>query len=383
MRVLLITRHFPPIPSGGARRPFLMAQALADAGAHVFVASHAPVGQFDGLQYAHYHPEPGDDVNPLGLNLWRWGPRRWARELFRWPDPDARWSRELGDATEAALPFRPDWIITSSPPESLLLVGRRLKRKYGCKWLADFRDCWLEPPRRPERRLFWRRLGERLQARALLAHADRITAVDATVAAEISGLAGASVEILPQLAPERRMGLPLLPREAVHVVYTGQFTIGDPERDVQSLLDVFESARLRNPRLALHIAGHLTRAERLALKTTPSADSVAFYGALPLQAVLTLQSAADGLIVQSSEGGWAVPGKLFEYRVAGAPIVAIGGGIWRERAGLTVEGDPIAELADLRPRGDLDEARELPDGAQDQFLSILGISRQETLEAEE
>lgn len=374
LRVLIVTRHFPPIPSGGARRPYLMARALADAGAEVFVASHAPVGEFPGLQHPHHHAEPGDDVNPLGLQLWRWGPRRWARELLRWPDPDVRWSTALAGAVEADLPFEPDWILTSSPPESLLLVGRRLKRKYGCRWIADFRDCWLEPPRRPERRLFWRRIGERLQARALLAEADQVTAVDETVAAEIGRLSGVNVDVLPQLTPVPVNGAPLEPRDAVHVVYTGQFTIGDPGRKLQTLLEVFEAARERNPALALHVAGHLTQGERSALLETPSADRVLYYGALPLDSVLSLQSAADGLIVQSGEFEWAVPGKLFEYRATGVPIIAIGSGVWRQRAGLPLEGDPVSELAALRRAGRARSAKRPADAGRDQFLSILGAA---------
>lgn len=370
MRVLLLTRHFPPIPSGGARRPYLMARALADAGAEVFVASHAPLGEFAGVQVPHVHPEPGDDVNPLGLQLWRWGPRRWARELLRWPDPDARWSGELAEAAAAALPWTPDWIVTSSPPESLLVAGHALKRRYGCRWLADFRDCWLDPPRRAERRLFWRQIGERMQGKALLAAADRITAVDPTVAAEIARISGRKVEVVPQLTPARVVGEPL-PEDGVHVVYTGQFTLGDPGRRPETLLSVFERARERNPDLVLHVAGHLTQDERAAMKRTPSADRVLFYGALPLRPTLELQAAADGLVVQSSEGGWAVPGKLFEYRAAGAPVIAIGAGPWRARAGLGEAGDPVAEMAALKPRRGGAASPSAPDLAREVFLDML------------
>ena len=35
-----------------------------------------------------------------------------------------------------------DAIITTGPPHSLHLIGKRLKEKIGVKWIADFRDPW-------------------------------------------------------------------------------------------------------------------------------------------------------------------------------------------------------------------------------------------------
>lgn len=35
-----------------------------------------------------------------------------------------------------------DLIITTGPPQSLHIIGRRLKKKLGTKWIADFRDPW-------------------------------------------------------------------------------------------------------------------------------------------------------------------------------------------------------------------------------------------------
>lgn len=35
-------------------------------------------------------------------------------------------------------------VLTSSPSESVHLIGLRLKRKFGIRWVADFRDLWTE-----------------------------------------------------------------------------------------------------------------------------------------------------------------------------------------------------------------------------------------------
>ena len=38
--------------------------------------------------------------------------------------------------------FSPDIVLTTSPPHSIHLVGLALKKNYGRKWIADFRDPW-------------------------------------------------------------------------------------------------------------------------------------------------------------------------------------------------------------------------------------------------
>lgn len=371
MKVLLVSRHFPPVPSGGARRPYLMAQALKSAGADVFVVSLAEPTTLPGVVVPHRQPEPPADVEVLGRPIWRWDWRRWARELMRWPDPDAAWCREAARIAAAEVPFVPDWIVTSSPPESLLLTGSILKHRFGARWLADFRDCWLSPPRRPERRMLFRRLGERLQARQLLARPDVVTAVDAVVASEVAALGAIAPIIVPQLMPQRMAGKPLSPADRIHVVYTGQFSISDSGRSIRQLLEPFEAACRLNSRLFLHIAGHLTVSERQALRQSPAAEAIKFHGALPFDRILKIQSAADGLVVVSSEGGWAVPGKLCEYWVTGVPIVAIGNGPWRASAGIPESSDPISELAALSKANKLPEPPK--DVGRQLFLSQFSL----------
>jgi len=37
-----------------------------------------------------------------------------------------------------------DWIISTGPPHSTHLIARALKRRFGIKWMADFRDPWTD-----------------------------------------------------------------------------------------------------------------------------------------------------------------------------------------------------------------------------------------------
>lgn len=61
--------------------------------------------------------------------------------------PDARigWKRyAVKKARSIIKTHNIDLIITTGPPHSTHLIGRVIKRKYGIKWIADFRDPWIE-----------------------------------------------------------------------------------------------------------------------------------------------------------------------------------------------------------------------------------------------
>lgn len=376
MNVILLTRHFPPVPSGGARRPFLMAKALTAAGHEVYVCSPSTPKSFNGICVPHPQQSPSADmtVAPNLAPVWRWGVRQWARELLRWPDPDANWAKKLAKSAIDTAPFKPDLILTTSPSESVHLAGHAVKRHYGCAWLADFRDCWLHPPHRKERRLFWRKWGETIQARYLLASADKLIAVDETVADEIARLTRKPVAVIRQLMPESMINQPRLsPSHLVHLAYTGQISIGDANRTVAQLLKPFEDAWIKRPELYLTIAGQLTQFEILALQESVASKAINYVGALPLDEVLSLQARADALIVLSSEGHWAIPGKYFEYRATGNPIIAIGGGQWRQRAEISSDSNPKDDMLKVETRQILPYSTRpvIVDGAAQAFLALI------------
>lgn len=103
----------------------------------------------------------------------------WARANVFLPDARVGWApfavRE-GMRLHREQPF--DAVFTSGPPHSVHLVGRKLKRKAGIPWVADFRDLWSdtnfydELPITRIARAHDRRLEQRV-----LSEADRIVTV--------------------------------------------------------------------------------------------------------------------------------------------------------------------------------------------------------------
>ena len=292
-----------------------------------------------------------------------------ARATLLLPDPDIRWSLRLRAAVLAHDAPPPDWVISSSPPESLHVAAWSLARRYGARWLADFRDHWIENPLRPERRdAPARALVERGIARALLAQVDAASAVDAPIAEELRRYApSASIAIIGHFAeaPTRRVDLP---GETVNLAHTGSFTLSDPDRRIGPLLSAFEKARKREPRLALHLVGRLTDDERAAAQGSPAASAIRLHGVVDYEQARGFQAAADGLVLAIAEGQHGVPGKYAEYGLSGKPVVVLQGGTLMDIAegaltpsgGLDAAAERLASVADARPASQagltLDEA---------------------------
>ena len=99
------------------------------------------------------------------------------------PDTFVYWSlRAARLAARACRDRPPDLVLTSSPQESSHWIGWQLQKRFGCRWLADFRDGWTFEPHRPEALLPLRRTIERRLERAVLERADWITAATRPIA---------------------------------------------------------------------------------------------------------------------------------------------------------------------------------------------------------
>lgn len=70
----------------------------------------------------------------------------------------------------------PDAVLTTSPPPSVHLIGLYLKRKYGIKWIADYRDVWFPQSRIAYKTPIHKSVHHRLE-RSFVQHADRTVVV--------------------------------------------------------------------------------------------------------------------------------------------------------------------------------------------------------------
>ncbi|PHS21229.1 MAG: hypothetical protein COA85_13225 [Robiginitomaculum sp.] len=326
--IILFARHFPPHVSGGARRPYYLVKALQDLGCRVFVVAPALPDGIEGIAVPHVQPDPVTGI-PLPPGL-----RDHLRDWLLWPDPDIRWTKRAIHAAQKAIPFQPDWVITTSPPESIHYAGQYFKNTTGCHWFADMRDHWLVRPFRRQRESTIRNFIERRIASKMLRQADLISTVNHAIAEEMHRYVcePGKVFVLPHfsileesIAPDDEI---TLPANKVNLVYTGSFSLSDPDCNIGDTLDVFARATAQNQALHLHIAGRLSAAEEEQIQASNCADKITLYGVLSLQQSHALQNAAHALVLAGSAHALTPPGKAAEYAVRAKPIVAITEAQW-------------------------------------------------------
>ncbi len=367
MRILVLARHFPPEVSGGARRWTCLSEALVRSGHEVTVVAPdlgSPTDAFDAQFPAHIMRIPhgpaargvvrkridGDLAHKSSI-------RNKARAHLLVPDPDIRWAWSSADILRKQNIGAFDWVVTSSPPESMHAIGFALKGTVAKYWHADIRDYWLRYPLMSERRIPLRRWLERRVAKRWLSRADLLTAVDAGMAdeaAQLSGKPGAA-KILPNFAvplpsnsePAQFAGQ----TDDIKLVYTGTFSLSDPSRTMDAFLAAFEAASIEEPRLSFHHIGQLSDEETARFKASPASPKIHLYGSIKHEKALAFQHAADALVLTAGPNALAMPGKFEEYQATGRRIIVIGRGPWRSLLpGPEQDKDAILQTV----RGELD-----------------------------
>lgn len=322
-RILLLTRHFPPAVSGGIRRPYLLANALRALGVEVrVIAPSLPEGE-PGLAVPHPNRDPSGDSGPARPSL-----RGLTRDLLLWPDPDIRWCQRAADAGIAD-GWKPEWVLSTSPPESIHVAGERLARALGARWAADFRDLWLEAPHRAERRRLHRQIGERLVARSLLPKADLVLAVDPIVAAEARRLGARDPQVLEHFTSDDPVQPFIYEGTGLNILHAGSIAFSDPEARIEDLLAPFEAASAARSDLALNFAGRLTAAEQVRIAASPAAGAIRQFGPVPHETARAMMAGADALAFVASAKMHVPPSKIADYLAFDRPLVACGEGPWR------------------------------------------------------
>ena len=160
MNILLVAYFYPPCRDTGAHRPAAMAKWLRQLGHRVTVLTTSAYGSGEGnaetdvvrtadVQRLRARIRGHDRVDALfDSDTYSGRPHPLSRVIV--PEPLlAAW---VPFARRRALRLnrreRFDCVITTSPPESIHLIGRALRHR-GVAWVADVRDGWTFEPLRP------------------------------------------------------------------------------------------------------------------------------------------------------------------------------------------------------------------------------------------
>jgi glycosyltransferase involved in cell wall biosynthesis len=375
VKLLLVAYFYPPCTDTGAARPEAMAKHLERLGHEVTVLTTRAYGALpddaanhvvrtSDLQLARARLRGQQSIASLyDSDTYSGRPHPLARVLV--PEPlVAAWMpfarrRALRLAREESF----DAVITTSPPESIHLVGRALRRGAGIPWVAELRDAWtFESLRPPFPTAMQRRLDERLE-RGALGEADAVVCVSEVAAADLRERAIADPVVIPNgwdpeqaETPEAAGSGVELDAERLSLVYTGRFGRGrEPDALVEAMARLVREGPDVAGKLELVVAGPVSEEERGVLRRDVSPARIRLVGSLSREGAVALQREADCLLlIAHPERSQLLNYKLFEYLGAGKPILALAEGteagrVARELGGLVVDaGDSMAIAGALR-----------------------------------
>ena len=352
-RVLLICDFDPSSPLIGSLRVDRFGTHLTELGWSVKALSPAGV-----TTYA-----PGDRSAPPGARDTHYERRLlgpWAAlvhkvllaifyRLVAFPDRGIFTVPRIARHADALGSWRPDVIVVSGPPFSTYLVARRLARRYGIPWVADYRDLWTNST-------YYlcgpiRRRVDRVVERWILRTASLTTTVSEPLAEDLRRDFGVECQVVMNgfepdeiSAAERATPVPGLP---LRIVYTGEIYEG--KRDPTPLFEALRRLAVDPGTVQVEFRGITVLPLQEKAARAGVGDLVRVGPALPRAECLALQQASDvQLLLMWNHPGEAgiYSGKLFEYLGSGRPILMLGyehgaaADLIRERSAGVVANDP-------------------------------------------
>ena len=415
MKILLVTWHFPPVNNIAAIRVGKMASFFHRQGHDIRVITAAKddpdrslelqmpeelvtaTEWFDIDKFAHpitalksawARQAPADAAGDTAAARDDAGgtPSRLRRRvasfynsLFFFPDRYIGWVPRLTAAGDSLLRhWRPDLIIGTGPPFTVLIGAQRLAARHGIPWFAEFRDRWTDDPYFPPPR--WREGLEKKLERRLIASARGIVTVSPPWAEFYERKFGKPTALVYNgFDPDDFPAEPLDSGPGpVRILHAG--TIYPGHRDPTPLFQAIVKSGLGPDEIKVVFFGRSVQGVHGLAEASGAGAFVETHGAVPYAESIEMQRRADVLLLlqwnDPKEQG-NVPAKLFEYLAVCRPILGIGlvGGvpsrlIGERRAGLFCnDPDQIAkqlrDWVDAKKRGQTIKA--LPITVRDGF----------------
>ncbi len=262
---------------------------------------------------------------------------RFYRATVGMPDGQLGWIPfALAAGRTLGRDWRPDLVYSTALPFSSHVVAARLARRFGCPWVAEYRDFFADNPYQDTPA--WRgAIDRRLEAAVMRSAAASVT-ISPPMADELARRhARPSVSVPNGYDPEDFAAAdapaPFDP-EMLTILYTGIIYPGrrDPSPLFAALAGLAPDERAR---IELRFHGQDLRGVAEMARRHGVEDRVRVGAAVPYRTSLAWQKQADALLLllwnDPREQG-VCPAKLFEYAGAGRPVLSLGysGGVAAE-----------------------------------------------------
>ena len=284
------------------------------------------------------HSKEAVEVNPVNAQNKSFLQKvaMWVRgNLFR-PDPRCWWIRPSVRFLKKYLKDHPvDLIVSTGPPQSMHLIGRKLAQETGLPWIADFRDPWTK--------IFYfkhlsmtratKRWHEKMEKR-VLDEATRVVAVSPLVQQEFQAMTQTPVELITNGFDECDfLQEPFKmaeggPQQLFTITHTGLFAVdGNPTVLWEVLAEKCNACEEFRKLLRINLIGKTDEQIIKAAHDAGLGENVYDLGYQHHARAVDEQRKASLLILplrKEPEYKAVLPGKLFEYLASYRPILGIG-----------------------------------------------------------
>lgn len=250
----------------------------------------------------------------------------WVRGNIFLPDPRVFWVRKASTyAIELVKKEGVSIVITTGPPHSIHLIGKRIKRKTNIKWLADFRDPWSkwDVLQKLNTSSLAMKIHRSLES-SVIRHADQITTVSGRLAESLNdadvinnGVTFSSDKDVDQSEAKFTIG------------YFGMLNeLRNPKQFWMMLDQMCRENTDFAGKLHINIGGIVSASiKEDVLKFHELKDRVHFLGYLSHEQILKEYKKCNMLLLllnKSNNSKWILPVKFFEYLTAKRMILCLG-----------------------------------------------------------
>ena len=365
-RVLIISYYWPPTGGSGVQRwvkfakylpaegwqpviytPENPEQLAVDASLEAEVPTEAeiirrrivePYEMYKKLLRKSGHSKEVVEVNPVNAQNKSFLQKvaMWIRGNFFRPDPRCLWIRPSVRFLKKYLKEHPvDLIVSTGPPQSMHMIGRKLARETGLPWIADFRDPWtkifyfkhLSMTRATER---WHHKMEK----KVLDDATAVVAVSPLVQQDFQAMTQTPVELITNGFDECDFHQEPFkmaeggPQQLFTITHTGLFAAdGNPTVLWEVLAEKCRTCEEFRKSLRINLIGKTDEQIIKAAHDAGLGDNVYDLGYQHHARAVDEQRKASLLILplrKEPEYKAVLPGKLFEYMASYRPILGIG-----------------------------------------------------------
>ena len=248
------------------------------------------------------------------------------------PDPRRGWNKyALAKAKELINAHLIDIVITTSPPHSTQLIGQKLKKQLGIRWIADLRDPWTDIYyfKQMYPTFIATKIHKNLE-KSVLQKADRIITVSEELKKLFAGKAENikdKIKVIPNgydTADFKGLKKDVHP-DLFYLTYAGtlskEYNING---FIQALKELPEDIR---PSIKVRFIGQMPSEIWEKFEAAGTGNMVEMKGYVPHASAIEYMMSSDMLLliipdVKNNEG--ILTGKLFEYLGSGKQILFIG-----------------------------------------------------------